>query len=167
MNEVLYVSPGWVSSYPLFPWKSKQSWCSTAAWGVCLTLCVANCKLAASSFISHSTLTCFTEYIQVWFAERRNPQWNVLTMLWNHEFSTKQSTGIILIAKWCSRKTQNLKMKELVSTAAVSFRHARAQVFSFWPFLSIFTWIRLMMNQCPSFAPIILSTQEVCIDFFF
>lgn len=29
-------------------------------------------------------------------------------------------------------------MKELVSTAAVSFRHARAQVFSFWPFLSIF-----------------------------
>lgn len=31
-------------------------------------------------------------------------------------------------------KTQNLKMKELVSAAAVSLRHARAQVFSFWPF---------------------------------
>lgn len=43
-------------------------------------------------------------------------------------------------------------MKELVSTAAVSFRHARAQVFLFWPFLSVFTWIRLTMNQRPSLA---------------
>lgn len=116
---------------------------------VSLTVCVAKCKLAAFKD-DHSlvkALTCLMEYIQVWFAWHRDAQRNVLTMLWKTWISTKESGNYSYeIAKWCSRKTQNLKMKELVSTAAVSFRHARAQVFSFWPFLSIFTWIRLMMN---------------------
>lgn len=71
-------------------------------------------------------------------------------------------------AKWCIiTKTQNLKMKELVSAAAVSFRHARAQVFSFCPFffLSVFTWIRLMMNSYPYFVQITTPAQEVHFDF--
>lgn len=93
------------------------------------------------------TLTCVTE---IWF-------WLLISFWATHSkmfspccetwISTKESGNYSYeIDKWSLRETQNLKMKELVSTAAVSFRHARAQVFLFWPFLSIFTWIRLMMN---------------------
>lgn len=65
-------------------------------------------------------------------------------------------------------RLQISKMKELVSAKAVSFRHARALVFSFGAtFFFYYSSVGkcLMMNLCPSVAPIIISWLEACTFF--
>lgn len=82
--------------------------------------------------------THFLKHRQTWWIHFRcdlhKTWWNVLTML-----RPEQVWHILdrsIRASWCERLKIS-KMKELVSFAAVSFRHARAQVFSFWHFLAI------------------------------
>lgn len=115
----------------------KQSSCTAAAWVVCVPLAkmfILKTTVRQSEHwpVSRSTVMsdwCITGAHGEWCPHNVKPvcikeTWKKKKIKWSRK-------------KW-PRETHNLKMKELVSAAAVSFRHARAQVFSFDHFFDQF-----------------------------
>lgn len=109
---------------------SMQCWRWTAVWGVCQII-VAYKK--EKGLLTPQSTDAAQEVDRGLMCIVRGTNSEMFSPCCETWIQLKESENFW--AKWCIiTKTQNLKMKELVSAAAVSFRHARAQVFSFWPF---------------------------------